>query len=53
MRKDPPVDENYINALHLLGLAETQGAKIFNKPNSIKEFNESFSIILKILYPEL
>ena len=31
MRKDPPVDENYINALHLLGLAEKQGAIIFNK----------------------
>ena len=40
MRKDPPVDENYLNALHLLGLAEKQGATIFNKPNSIKEFNE-------------
>ena len=34
MRKDPPVDENYINALHLLGLAEKQGEVIFNKPNS-------------------
>ena len=40
MRKDPPVDENYLNALHLLGLAEKQGGTIFNKPNSIKEFNE-------------
>ena len=40
MRKDPPVDIDYVNALHLLGLAETQGANIFNKPNSIKEFNE-------------
>ena len=40
MRKDPPVDENYINALHLLGLAEKQGALIYNKPNAIKEFNE-------------
>ena len=40
MRKDPPVDTNYLNALHLLGLAETQGATIFNKPNAIKEFNE-------------
>ena len=40
MRKDPPVDSDYINSLHLLGLAETQGAKIFNRPNSIKEFNE-------------
>ena len=40
MRKDPPVDTNYLNALHLLGLAEIQGATIFNKPNAIKEFNE-------------
>ena len=40
MRKDPPVDSHYINSLHLLGLAETQGAKIFNRPNAIKEFNE-------------
>ena len=52
MRKDPPVDENYINALHLLGLAETQGAKVFNKPNSIKEFNEKvFSIYFKDFIP--
>ena len=34
MRKDPPVDSDYINALHLLGLAETEGATVFNKPNS-------------------
>ena len=40
MRKDPPVDTNYLNALHLLGLAEIQGATIFNKPNALKEFNE-------------
>ena len=40
MRKDPPVDENYINALHLLGLAESLGANIYNKPNALKKFNE-------------
>ena len=40
MRKDPPVDEDYINALHLLDLAEKQGATIFNTPSSIKNFNE-------------
>lgn len=40
MRKDPPVDEDYINALHLLDLGEKQGAVIYNKPNSIKNFNE-------------
>ena len=40
MRKDPPVDEDYMNALHLLDLGEKQGAVIYNKPNSIKNFNE-------------
>jgi glutathione synthase len=52
MRKDPPVDSDYINSLHLLGLAETQGAKVFNKPNSIKEFNEKiFAIHFKEYIP--
>ena len=52
MRKDPPVDSDYINSLHLLGLAEIQGAKIFNKPNSIKEFNEKiFALHFKQFIP--
>ena len=52
MRKDPPVDSDYINALHLLGLAETEGATVFNKPNSIKEFNEKiFAIHFKEFIP--
>ena len=53
MRKDLTVDENYINALHLLGLAEKQGAIIFNKPNSIKEFNEKiFALHFKEYTPK-
>ena len=53
MRKDPPVDSDYINALHLLGLAEKQGATVFNKPNSIKEFNEKiFAIHFKEFIPK-
>lgn len=52
MRKDPPVDTDYINSLHLLGLAETQGARVFNKPNSIKEFNEKmFALHFKDYIP--
>jgi glutathione synthase len=52
MRKDPPVDADYINSLHLLGLAETQGARVFNKPNSIKEFNEKmFALHFKDYIP--
>jgi glutathione synthase len=35
-----------------LGLAETQGANIFNKPNSIKEFNEKiFALHFKQFIP--
>ncbi len=53
MRKDPPVDKDYINSLHLLGLAETHGAIVFNKPNSIKEFNEKiFAIHFKEFIPQ-
>ena len=40
MRKDPPVDEDYNNALHLLDLAKKNGAVIHNSPSAIKKFNE-------------
>ena len=40
MRKDPPVDEDYMNALHLLSQAETEGANIVNRPAALKKFNE-------------
>ncbi len=40
MRKDPPVNELYIHALHLLGLAEKNGANIINSPSSLLMFNE-------------
>lgn len=40
MRKDPPVDENYMNALHLLSQAKQEGAKVMNDPDALKKFNE-------------
>lgn len=40
MRKDPPVDMNYIYATQLLDIAEKQGALIFNKPSSLRDANE-------------
>ena len=49
MRKDPPVDESYINCLHLLGLAENNGAKVCNSPRAIKEFNEK---IFALYFPD-
>lgn len=45
MRKDPPVDENYINTLHFLGLAESQGTTVYNNPVAVKEFNEKIFAI--------
>ena len=40
MRKDPPVDQDYMNCLHLLNIASQDGANIINNPNAIKIFNE-------------
>ena len=40
MRKDPPVDENYMNALHLLSQAKHEGANVMNDPDALKIFNE-------------
>lgn len=44
MRKDPPVDQDYLTATHLLGLAEEHGARVFNRPAALRDFNEKLSI---------
>jgi glutathione synthase len=44
MRKDPPFDMEYFYATLLLDLAEAQGARIFNKPRALRDYNEKFSI---------
>ena len=43
MRKDPPFDMEYIYSTYLLELAEEQGARIFNRPTAIRDFNEKLS----------
>ena len=40
MRKDPPFDLEYISATYILERAETQGARVFNKPASLRDCNE-------------
>jgi glutathione synthase len=40
MRKDPPVDQEYIYATHLLENAEHHGAYVVNKPQSLRDANE-------------
>lgn len=44
MRKDPPFDAEYIYATYILDLAQTQGSKVFNRPNSLRDFNEKAAI---------
>lgn len=44
MRKDPPFDMEYVYSTYLLELAERQGARVFNRPRALRDFNEKFSI---------
>ena len=44
MRKDPPFDMEYVYSTYLLELAETQGARIINRPRALRDNNEKFSI---------
>lgn len=45
MRKDPPVDAEYLYATHLLEHAERQGARVFNRPRALRDFNEKLAIL--------
>ncbi|MEB3307547.1 MAG: glutathione synthase [Cyanobacteriota bacterium] len=50
MRKDPPVDEAYLYATHLLELAEHQrlpgdGVKVLNRPAALRAWNEKLSAL--------
>ena len=43
MRKDPPVDAEYLYATHLLNIAERQGARVINSPNGLRDLNEKLA----------
>ena len=45
MRKDPPFDQQYLYATHLLSLAEAHGAKVFNSGQALRDFNEKLSVL--------
>ncbi|MGY2485862.1 glutathione synthase [Cupriavidus sp. CP313] len=49
MRKDPPFDMEYVTSTWLLELAESQGARVFNKPRAIRDHSEKLAIAQ---YPE-
>lgn len=44
MRKDPPFDMEYYYCTQLLELAERDGARIFNRPGALRNWNEKLSI---------
>jgi len=44
MRKDPPVDMEYIYTTQLLELAEKQGVKVINSPQGLRDVNEKLFI---------
>jgi len=40
MRKDPPVDAEFIYTTHILSLAQAAGALVVNDPQSLRDYNE-------------
>lgn len=44
MRKDPPFDMEYVTSTWLLELAERAGARVFNKPQTIRDHSEKLAI---------
>ena len=45
MRKDPPVDMQYLYATHLLEFGERRGARVVNSPKALRDYNEKLSIL--------
>ena len=43
-RTDPPFDMEYIYATYLLEVAQNHGARVFNRPEAIRNHNEKLSI---------
>ncbi len=44
MRTDPPFDQAYLYATWLLEMAERLGARVFNRPRALRDFNEKLAI---------
>ena len=44
MRKDPPFDMEYVYSTYLLEAAESEGARVFNRPRAIRDYNEKMAI---------
>jgi len=45
MRKNPPFNMDYIFATYILEIAEKEGVKVINNPQSLRNINEKLSIL--------
>ena len=45
MRKDPPVDADYIHDTQVLGFAQRQGALVVNDPQGLRDLNEKLAAL--------
>lgn len=45
MRKDPPVDADYLHDTQLLSLARRQGARVVNEPRGLRDMNEKLAAL--------
>ncbi len=44
MRKDPPFDNEFLYSTYLLELASQQGARVYNNPASMRDWNEKLAV---------
>jgi glutathione synthase len=45
MRKDPPVDADYLHDTQILGIAQAQGALVVNDPRGLRDMNEKLTAL--------
>jgi glutathione synthase len=46
MRKDPPVDAEYLHDTQVLGIAQAAGARVVNDPQGLRDYNEKLAALL-------
>jgi glutathione synthase len=46
MRKDPPVDAEYLYDTHVLSVAQAAGALVVNDPQGLRDYNEKLAALL-------
>lgn len=46
MRKDPPVDDQFIHDTQILSVAEAEGVLVVNRPQGLRDLNEKLAALL-------